>query len=141
MKRHDQKNAISGWTFALAVATGALTGRAQADDASANAPSIPEAVAQPPSALRFADTYACVPPVMPMAALRKGTSGRTEVAFRVADDGSIADVMVTASSGDSREHLLLDRASLAHVGSCRYSGPLPRPAPGRYRTALDWRSE
>ena len=132
---------MSRWTAAIAIAIGALPGFTLADDANANAPSIPATGEQPLSTMRFVDTYACVPPVMPMAALRAGTSGRTEIAFRVAEDGGIADVMVTAASGASREHLLLDRASLAHVVSCRYSGPLPRPAPGRYRTALDWRSE
>jgi TonB family protein len=96
------------------------------------------AEAVPLPSMSFSQTYQCDDPVMPFAALRKGAAGRTEISFRVGDDGSIADVQVAASAGETREHKLLDVASLQHVRSCRYVGPKPVPAPARYKVALVW---
>jgi outer membrane biosynthesis protein TonB len=91
--------------------------------------------------MSLAQTYACKAAEMPLAALRKGASGRTEVAFRVNEDASITEATVTASAGDSREHKMLDIVSRDHVQSCKYVGPRPKPHAGIYRVALVWRVE
>jgi outer membrane biosynthesis protein TonB len=75
---------------------------------------------------------------MPIAALRKGVSGRTEVTFRVNEDASLSEVTVTATAGESREHKMLDTVAREHVKSCKYVGPNPKPSPGLYRVALVW---
>lgn len=125
----------------LALVSIALSPGARAEVADTNpAPGAAVSDAERP-VLRLADHYQCLPPVMPFAALRKGIAGRTEVAMRVADDGSLAEVVLIAASGTSREHALLDRAALAHVGSCRHAGAEPQPVPGWYRSVIDWRSE
>lgn len=95
----------------------------------------------PASTIAFSQTYACRQAEMPIAALHKGVSGRTEVAFKVNEDASLTDVTVTATAGESREHKMLDSVAREHVKSCKYVGPNQRPSPGVYRVSLVWRLE
>jgi outer membrane biosynthesis protein TonB len=94
-----------------------------------------------PPIMTFSQTYVCRQAEMPIAALRKGVGGRTEVAFKVNEDASFSDITVTATAGESREHKMLDTVAREHVKSCKYVGPNPKPTPGVYRVALVWKVE
>ena len=105
--------------------------------AAAQWPAMATATDAPP-ALEFGGAYTCKEPQMPVSALRNGVSGDSRIAFVVAPDGGISDVAVSGSAGDTPDHKRLDRAAVDYVRSCRYSGPGPKPTPGRYSVVVAW---
>jgi protein TonB len=81
------------------------------------------------------------PPPYPERALRDDASGRTVVAFSMADDGTPAGAELATSSG----HALLDEAALAHVRRCMAAARARTPAEvlpaGTFRVPYVWRVE
>lgn len=88
--------------------------------------------------LEFGDAYTCNQPQMPVSALRNGASGDSRVTFVVGPDGSISNVAVSGTAGDTPDHKRLDFAAVEHVRSCRYTGPGPKPTPGTYSVVVTW---
>lgn len=74
------------------------------------------AVQQPP-ALAGGAPLDCEPPAYPTEARRYELEGRTIVELLVGEDGSVQEKRVFASSGWT----LLDEATLAAMGACRYA--------------------
>ena len=95
------------------------------------------ATTQPP-VLEFGDAYTCNQPKMPVSALRNGATGDSKVTFVVAPDGSISNVAVSGTAGETPDHKRLDLAAIEHVRSCRYTGPGPKPTPGTYSVVVTW---
>ena len=58
----------------------------------------------------------------PVAAQRVGVQGQTRIEFDVGDDGKVTAARLLVSSGSSREHGLLDKATVDSVLSCRATG-------------------
>jgi protein TonB len=62
---------------------------------------------------------ACAKPEYPTAARRAGTEGSVIVAFTMDTSGTIAEANLVKSAGPTREHRLLDRATLDAVLACK----------------------
>jgi TonB family protein len=78
-----------------------------------------------------AELFSCPPPTVndyPAAALRVEVQGDTEVELSVAADTRHVEAKVVKSSGETREHKLLDRVALKIFSECRYVGPVPTQA-------------
>jgi TonB family protein len=57
-------------------------------------------------------------PVYPAAALRVQAQGVTHIAFHVDETGKVTSAEVVTSSGNSREHRLLDLAAVMALSRC-----------------------
>jgi len=82
----------------------------------------PPPAAAPAPAARTAPVLnfnACEKPDYPTAARRSQAEGTVVVAFTMDVDGRISDANVERSSGPSREHKLLDRATMEAVKACK----------------------
>jgi protein TonB len=79
----------------------------------------------------------CAEPIYPVAALRIGAEGVTRLAYTVTESGEITDAVVQVSSGETREHKLLDRSAMAFLRTCRYKGNAV-PTPGRFSFEYRW---
>ncbi len=67
----------------------------------------------------------CELPEYPFAARRKETTGRTGLMVEVNPEGAVTSVVIKKSSGDTREHDLLDRLAKKSFETCVFA-----PAPG-----------
>jgi TonB family protein len=80
-------------------------------------------------------------PPYPPEALRSDWTGRTMVAFSIADDGTPDGAELATSSG----HALLDAAALTHVRHCMATARARTPAEtlpsGTFRVPYVWRIE
>ena len=65
------------------------------------------------------DFNLCEKPVGTTAARRSGTQGTVVIIYTMEVDGRITDAMVERSSGRTREHKQLDRATLEAVKACK----------------------
>jgi protein TonB len=87
------------------------------------APPAPAPVAAAPAApVRTSPSLnfnACSKPEYPSAARRAEAEGTTVVVFTMDTNGAITDASVQKSSGPSREHKALDRATLEAVQACK----------------------
>ena len=81
--------------------------------------------------------YLCKVPAYPVAALRSGAQGTTTLSIKVDDTGAVVAAEVVARSGDTPEHVLLDRSAVRFALTCRYAGASP-PEPGRYTYDQQW---
>jgi TonB family protein len=102
----------------------------------ANAQPIPERPAQTSALI---DGYLCDATHYPAAALRKEIQGTVRIGFAAAADGTISDVAVLKSSGDSKEHKLLDLVSKRQVQSCKLSSPTPSLEVRMHTIDLVWK--
>ncbi len=86
------------------------------------APPAPAVVAAPAAPARTAPQLnfnACAKPEYPAAARRAEASGTTVVVYTMDTSGTITDPQVQKSSGPSREHKALDRATVEAVQACK----------------------
>lgn len=92
------------------------------------------AVAQEPSigSSTFSKNMSCVMPDYPGAAIRANAQGAVYMTITVGEGSNVTNVAVTQSSGDSREHQLLDRVARDAFMGCLWLGREPVP-PGLYR--------
>ena len=84
------------------------------------------------------DNYVCDRLEYPVPSLRVQAQGVVRMRFSVLDDGSIVDVQVVQSAGDSREHRLLDLVSKRQLESCRYNGIGKPLGPGARDVETRW---
>jgi TonB family protein len=95
---------------------------------------------QPSGAGHAICSYRCDPqPNYPVQARRAEATGVVELEFNLNERGSAGLIAVRKSSGISREHKLLDRASVEFVSSCLFPAKLvdtTRPYGVAYRWSL-----
>lgn len=82
--------------------------------------------------------YLCESIDYPAAARRKEAQGVVRLRFTAAPDGTISDVAVIKSAGDTPEHKLLDRVSRRQIASCKLAGPSPVLEPRAHEVELRW---
>lgn len=83
--------------------------------------------------------YLCDGAEYPAAARRRETQGVVQVAFTVEPSGKISDVVVVKSSGETREHKLLDLVSKRQIQSCTLVSPEPTLEPRTHTADLVWK--
>ena len=79
----------------------------------------PPAPAPPPRTAPSLDFNRCEKPSYDAATVRAGVTGTVVVGFAMDTQGNISETRVERSAGESREHKILDRLTLAAVARCR----------------------
>jgi len=83
--------------------------------------------------------YTCDGIEYPAAARRRETQGVTQVRFTAEPDGKIADVVVVKSSGETKEHKLLDLVSKRQIQSCTLVAAEPTLEARTHTVDLVWK--
>jgi protein TonB len=99
---------------ALALALGVVAGDTAFGQSSAPAPA--GAASAPPA-------QECSKLVYPEQAIRAGAQGVTIVAFHLDATGKITSAEVVHSAGRTREHRLLDQATVRGLSACKFEAP------------------
>ena len=79
----------------------------------------------------------CPHPEYPPAAVRANAQGRTVIDMDVDEQGHVVDARIVASSGDTREHRLLDVAAKASLGTCVFNAAANVPT-RHVRLSYEW---
>jgi TonB family protein len=90
------------------------------------------------SSLLGGSGYSCEIAEYPRAARIAETKGTVEIAFDVLEDGSVSNIRVTKSSGETKEHKQLDTVSRLQVASCKYRGSGPKLEPRTHKVRIEW---
>jgi len=83
--------------------------------------------------------YLCDGSDYPAAARRSEAQGTVRIGFTAEPDGKIGEVVIIKSSGNTREHKLLDLVAKRQVQSCKLVDPTPRLEPRRHEIELVWK--
>ena len=114
-------------SLSLILATAGATTHAQPDFSS------------PVPSVALLKGYLCEASDYPAAALRRGTQGTVRIRFTAEPDGKISDVVVIKSSGETKEHKILDLVSKRQMQSCRLAGKEPTLEPRTHDVELLWK--
>jgi periplasmic protein TonB len=82
--------------------------------------------------------YSCQIADYPAAARRSEAQGTVKLQFLVAEDGSLGEVRVIKSAGETREHKILDLVSKRQIESCKYEGASPKLEQRVHEVELKW---